>query len=158
MKKSISISKSQPERGMTSPSGNLNENHNSRSHSDLPLQLLSDRRPISRQIQPITRCGESLDSLPPPGPSTPNFNISFSPIWFKKNQTGKKKIAFQCNPAEKRLRYPQFLKNHQIIIKMKLSIATTLSLLAGASAFTAPSLPSSAVSTTQVSETKVRLA
>jgi len=41
------------------------------------------------------------------------------------------------------------------IINMKLSIATILSLAAGASAFTAPSLPTAVRSTTQVSETKV---
>jgi len=38
---------------------------------------------------------------------------------------------------------------------MKLSIATILSLAAGASAFTAPSLSTAVRSTTQVSETKV---
>ena len=41
------------------------------------------------------------------------------------------------------------------ISKMKLSLATILSLAAGASAFTTPSLPTAVRSTTQVSETKV---
>jgi hypothetical protein len=40
---------------------------------------------------------------------------------------------------------------------MKLTLATILSLAAGASAFTTPSLPTAVRSTTQVSETKVCL-
>lgn len=41
---------------------------------------------------------------------------------------------------------------------MKTTFASVLALAAGASAFTAPSLPTAARSTTQVAETKVRLA
>jgi hypothetical protein len=51
------------------------------------------------------------------------------------------------------MKFTQFKQKEN---NMKSTIASVLALAAGASAFTAPSLPTAAVSTTKVAESKVR--